>query len=1008
MKIRYEAKHYNNKQKINFTSKFVIALAMIIMLVLNSMSGILSVFTDSAQTTNKFTLAPHYTVHFDANTGTGTMSDQIIFRDTDTSLKTNEFTKQDYLFLGWNTQANGEGTDYEDEQSVRNLAAINGTITLYAQWEEILGVAEVNGIYYETLAQAIAACGGTSSNPATTPTTIRMLCDVEENITIPKGKNIILNLDSHTLSNSSDANGLVENKGTLVITNGTLTKNTTSQHALINNNPGARVEIVDATLTSRGTNKAQALYNNGGTAIVSGNSVLTSESTNRATINTLNSSGNTGRLIITGGTIISPKQSAVTCAGGTVTIGTQGAPAETTGPVLQGKIYGMDNATNNGVYFYDGICKGQTRGINQTIPTDRLETGCTIVTGTESPYKTAYLEPNNTIEFDANSGTTDEPIRYRDTGAQLGTLPTATREGYTFVGWFTDPSGGTQISENTIVSGDDTYYAHWVLKKQILFNANGGTVDEAMRYIDDGAEIGDLPVPVYAEHRFDGWFTDPTGGTQITSTTVITADDEFYAHWTEIFTVQFDANGGRVSETKRDVEQGEQVGSLPTPTRTSSTFLGWFTERTGGTQISASTTVTEDVTYYAHWNGPNVAKVGDVYYPTLQDAVNSAEVGGPQIRIELLVNVTENIIIAKGQNVEFDFGSYTLTAKSKSSDAQAVYNNGTLTITSGTITSSLAFGTINNEPTGTLIMTGGRIEATGSRQAIYNEGGVVEISGTAYLSSTNLAIADRDRGTIQNLNSGTVTVKGGTIVATKETAICNEDGTIIIGENDGTVSTTSPLIQGAKIGIRNNSVVKFYDGIIKVPSGKTLIIGTVSATPQGYEVVNGTESSNITAYLSNEIPIPTAITGLVYDGTAQSGVAAGTNATTLTGNTATQAGSYTATASLKYPAISTWSDGTTTNKTITYTIAPATVTPEAIVDDKVYDGTTTGTGTISLTGVVSGDAVTAAAASYTFASPDVGTDITVTASGITISGADASNYQLSSTTATTTADITSE
>lgn len=41
------------------------------------------------------------------------------------------------------------------------------------------------------------------------------------------------------------------------------------------------------------------------------------------------------------------------------------------------------------------------------------------------------------------------------------TLPTPTRDNYTFLGWYTAPIDGDKISGNTVVSNDATYYAHW-------------------------------------------------------------------------------------------------------------------------------------------------------------------------------------------------------------------------------------------------------------------------------------------------------------------------------------------------------------------------------------------------------------------------------------------------------------------------------------------------------------------------------------------------------------------
>lgn len=43
----------------------------------------------------------------------------------------------------------------------------------------------------------------------------------------------------------------------------------------------------------------------------------------------------------------------------------------------------------------------------------------------------------------------------------LGTLPIPEKEGYWFLGWFTDPVGGHQIGSFTPVIRNATYYAHW-------------------------------------------------------------------------------------------------------------------------------------------------------------------------------------------------------------------------------------------------------------------------------------------------------------------------------------------------------------------------------------------------------------------------------------------------------------------------------------------------------------------------------------------------------------------
>ncbi|TQI66304.1 S-layer homology domain-containing protein [Clostridium sp. KNHs216] len=66
------------------------------------------------------------------------------------------------------------------------------------------------------------------------------------------------------------------------------------------------------------------------------------------------------------------------------------------------------------------------------------------------------------ITFDANGGSVSSTTMPTGNDGKLSVLPTPTRSGsYSFVGWFTAASGGTQISTSTVFPGDDTVYAHW-------------------------------------------------------------------------------------------------------------------------------------------------------------------------------------------------------------------------------------------------------------------------------------------------------------------------------------------------------------------------------------------------------------------------------------------------------------------------------------------------------------------------------------------------------------------
>ena len=75
----------------------------------------------------------------------------------------------------------------------------------------------------------------------------------------------------------------------------------------------------------------------------------------------------------------------------------------------------------------------------------------------------AYIYENKICSFDANGGKTTlgkKAIIYMN---PYGTLPTPTRDGYSFKGWFTEAEGGTQITSDTIVSvtSNQTLYAQW-------------------------------------------------------------------------------------------------------------------------------------------------------------------------------------------------------------------------------------------------------------------------------------------------------------------------------------------------------------------------------------------------------------------------------------------------------------------------------------------------------------------------------------------------------------------
>ena len=77
-----------------------------------------------------------HTVFYDANGGSGTMSSAEVDDDADYTVVTNSFTRPNYNFTGWNTQANGGGTACLVGATI---TGVQNDITLFAQWSYIGG-----------------------------------------------------------------------------------------------------------------------------------------------------------------------------------------------------------------------------------------------------------------------------------------------------------------------------------------------------------------------------------------------------------------------------------------------------------------------------------------------------------------------------------------------------------------------------------------------------------------------------------------------------------------------------------------------------------------------------------------------------------------------------------------------------------------------------------------------------------------------------------------------------
>ena len=136
--------------------------------------------------------------------------------------------------------------------------------------------------------------------------------------------------------------------------------------------------------------------------------------------------------------------------------------------------------------------------------------------------------------------------------------------------------------------------------------SNGGTIDGKASFSEtmkpNSKPTAPSASPVKTGYTFKNWYTEKTGGKLYNTVTSITTSQTFYAQFTaNTYTVTWNLGDGRSETTEQTY--GEKL-VLPTdPERKNAEFLGWFTEKDGGTEVTTNTVFKETAAtmYYAHW-----------------------------------------------------------------------------------------------------------------------------------------------------------------------------------------------------------------------------------------------------------------------------------------------------------------------------------------------------------------------------------------------------------------------
>ncbi|MDR2692972.1 MAG: InlB B-repeat-containing protein [Chitinispirillales bacterium] len=277
--------------------------------------------------------------------------------------------------------------------------------------------------------------------------------------------------------------------------------------------------------------------------------------------------------------------------GGTVTL-------ENAQTVAGGKLSSLPSPAARTGYNFDGWYTEETGGA-------RVSANTTVF-GNDAIVYARWTPVNYTITYTNLSGGTVTPANPTSYNIETPdfTLNNPTRIAYTFDGW----TGANGTVKETIVSvaqgstGNKSYNANWTANTYtITFDPTGGLVIPETGTTAAGGKLTSLPAPIMVNHVFDGWFTEATGGTKVTTNYVFGDDDVIYAQWSPVRTITFDANGGSASATTVKTGSGGKLASLPTATNAGYALDGWYTEATGGVKITTNTVFNEDASVYAHW-----------------------------------------------------------------------------------------------------------------------------------------------------------------------------------------------------------------------------------------------------------------------------------------------------------------------------------------------------------------------------------------------------------------------
>ncbi len=284
------------------------------------------------------------------------------------------------------------------------------------------------------------------------------------------------------------------------------------------------------------------------------------------------------------------------------------------------EIYKTEEAIKNGVYSELKV-NDNVYACGKIINADLLKCSGKIISISEEEYA-KYLKGLFKVTFDASGGTSSSNEIAVLYGTKYGTLPTATRTGYTFNGWYTAKTGGTKVTETTVVdyNSDITLYAHWTVKSYTATWSSGTGYTITVKRTSSpnkGAATGTLSsgVTVYYGDVLSITYTASTGysistkgSTSITVKGNVTSSNIYATAAVKSYTATWSTGTGYTITVKRTSSpiKGAATGNLSSGvtvyygdvlsiTYTAST--GYSFDTKGKTSITVSQNITSSDIY---------------------------------------------------------------------------------------------------------------------------------------------------------------------------------------------------------------------------------------------------------------------------------------------------------------------------------------------------------------------------------------------------------------------------